>query len=148
MTRQVSPAGFALIKAFEGCVLKAYPDPGSGGDPWTVGWGSTGSDIKRGVCWTQAQADARLEADVQQFAKGVYKLVGDHGTQHQFDALVSFVYNLGLGSLPHSTLLRLHNEGDYGGAQLQFSRWNRAGGRVLPGLTERRLAEAKLYGMP
>lgn len=143
-----------LIQAFEGCHKKrsdgrfdAYPDPGSGGDPWTIGWGATGPDVRKGVVWTQEQCDDRFTAHVAQFAAGVRRLLGNAATtQHQFDALVSFAYNVGEGNLGSSTLLKLHKAGDYSGAAAQFARWNKAAGWVLPGLTRRRAAEAALYG--
>jgi lysozyme len=135
-----------LVKKFEGCVLKAYPDPGSGGDPWTCGVGATGPGIKRGVVWTQAEADARLDADLARFDAGVSKLIGKAPTtQNQFDALVSLAFNIGLGNLQTSTLLRLHQEGKYEVAATQFVRWNKAAGRIMNGLTRRRMAEAELY---
>ncbi|MDV3457866.1 lysozyme [Sphingomonas sp. HF-S4] len=149
-----SAAGIDLIKQFEGCAKKqpdgsfaAYPDPGSGGDPWTIGWGSTGPDIKPGVVWNQQQCDDRLASDVDSFATKVAAAIGSAATsQHQFDAMVSFAYNVGVGNLSSSTLLKLHKQGDFAGAQAQFARWNKAAGKVLPGLTKRRAAEAALYG--
>jgi lysozyme len=152
-----SPAATALIKRFEGCEkrmpdgrLKAYPDPGTGGDPWTIGWGSTGPDIRRSTIWTQEQADERLERDVAEFAKGVASAIGTAPTtQAQFDAMVSFAYNVGLSAFAKSTLLRKHRAGDYDGAAGQFALWNKAGGRVLAGLVKRRTAEARCYrGLP
>lgn len=148
-----SDACFALIKQFEGCAKKqpdgsfvAYPDPGSGGDPWTIGWGTTGADVKPGLVWTQQQCDARLDADLTTFAAKVSAAIGTAPTsQHQFDALVSFAYNVGVANLQSSTLLRLHKAGDFAGAAAQFGRWNKAAGRVLPGLVKRRAAEAQLY---
>ncbi|NIJ21083.1 GH24 family phage-related lysozyme (muramidase) [Sphingomonas naasensis] len=148
-----SPACSALVQQFEGCAKKqadgsfsAYPDPGTGADPWTIGWGSTGADIKPGVIWTQQQCDARLAQDLASFGARVAGVVGSAATsQHQFDAMVSFAYNVGIGNLSSSTLLRLHKAGDFAGAQAQFGRWNKAAGKVLPGLTRRRAAEAALY---
>lgn len=141
-----SRAAFETIKHFESCELTAYPDPGTGGDPWTVGWGSTGPGIRKGVVWTQQQADDRLRDDVNSFAVGVQKLVdGSQTTQSEFDALVSFAYNVGLGALEKSTLLKKHRAGDKDGAAAEFARWDKAGGRVLKGLTRRRAAEAGLY---
>ena len=135
-----------LVKQFEGCVLKAYPDPGSGGDPWTIGVGATGPGISKGVVWTQQQADDRLMADLARFGRGVWNAIGEkETTQNRFDALVGFSFNVGLGNLLNSTLLRMHIAGDYVGAADQFIRWNRAAGKVLAGLTRRREAEAKLY---
>ena len=140
-------AGLALLKSFEGCKLAAYPDPGTGGEPWTIGWGHTGG-VKRGDTCTQAQADAWLLQDLDRFEQAVERLVSVTLTQNQFDALVSFAYNCGQGSLQTSTLLRKLLAGDYAGAQQQFSRWNRANGKEMPGLTRRRAAEAELFGQP
>jgi GH24 family phage-related lysozyme (muramidase) len=142
-----------LIQKYEGCAKKrpdgsfeAYPDPGSGGDPWTIGWGSTGADIRKGVVWSQQQCDERFQEHLDEFAAGVSKAIGNaRTTQSQFDAMVSFAYNVGLGNLSSSTLLRKHKAGDYAGAALEFARWNKAAGKVLAGLTKRRAAEAALY---
>lgn len=153
---RVSQAGIDLIHRFEGYAKKlpdgraqAYPDPATGGAPWTIGWGSTtdenGMPIKPGTVWTRERADARFRLHLAEFEAAVRKMVGDNATQNQFDALVSFAYNLGAESLRRSTLLRLHNEGDYAGAAAEFVRWNRAAGKVMAGLTRRREAEAKLY---
>jgi lysozyme len=135
----------ALIKQFEGCRLKAYPDPGTGGDPYTVGWGATGPDIHPGTVWTQDQADNRLLLDVTRFARGVAKLVTVTLTEGQMAALISFAYNCGLRALGGSTLLRLVNAGDFAGASAQFGRWDRAAGKRLPGLTRRRAAERACF---
>ena len=142
-----------LIQKFEGCAKKrpdgsfeAYPDPGSGGDPWTIGWGSTGANIKKGTVWSQKQCDERFEEHVGEFADKVARLLGSAKTsQSQFDAMVSFAYNVGVGNLASSTLLKMHKAADYAGAAGQFARWNKAAGKVLPGLTKRRAAEAALY---
>lgn len=144
---QVSQRGIDLIHSFEQCRLTAYPDPGSrDGTPWTIGWGSTGPDIKKGTVWTQAQADARFEADLSKFAAGVTNsLEGRPTTQGQFDALVSFAYNVGLGAMDMSTLMKMHRAGDFAGAKAQFARWNKNDGKVMNGLTRRRAAEAELY---
>lgn len=140
------PHALALIKRFEGCELKAYPDPGSGGDPWTIGWGATGAGIRKGVVWTQDAADARLTKDVERFGDGVAKALDRApATDKQRAAMISLAYNIGLGAFEDSTLLRLHKAGDYKGAALQFLRWNRASGKVMTGLTKRRAAEAAVY---
>lgn len=145
-TRRVSKAGIDLIHSFESCKLTAYPDPGSvDGKPWTIGWGSTGPGIAKGVVWTQAQADERFAADLGRFEKAV-ALMAPATTQNQFDALVSFAYNVGLSALNDSTLLKLHKAGNYAGARGQFARWNKNDGAVMNGLIRRRAAEAALYG--
>lgn len=149
--RQIGPEGVALIKEFEGLARKrpdglveAYPDPGTGGEPWTIGWGATGPGIGPGTVWTQAQCDARLKADLVRYAADVTAELGDAPTtQAQFNALASFHYNT--GAIARATLTRRHKEGDFAAAGKEFARWNRAGGRVLKGLERRRAAEARLY---
>ena len=149
--RNVSEDGVALVKRFEGCArqrpdgqVEAYPDPGTGGAPWTIGWGATGPGIGPGTSWSQAQCDTRLAADLARYAAEVAQAVGDAPTtQCQFDALVSFHYNT--GAIGRATLTRRHRAGDHAGAALEFARWNRAGGRILAGLTRRRAAESALY---
>lgn len=143
---KASKDALALIKHFEGCRLKAYPDPGSeDGRPWTIGYGHTGKEVTKGLIWTQAQADAALEDDAARFAMDVERLIKVSVTQWQFDALVSFAYNLGAGALAGSTLLRLLNTYDHDGASKQFARWNKNGGQVMRGLVRRRAAETALF---
>lgn len=140
------PLSLTLVKRFEGCRLTAYPDPGSGGDPWTIGWGATGKGIAKGVTWSQADADYRLALDVSRFAAEVDKLLGaSPATAYQKAALVSFSYNVGIGNLGGSTLLKKHKAGDYTGAAIEFAKWNKASGKVLNGLVTRRAAEAEMY---
>lgn len=155
--RRISPAGIALIQRFEGCaqlhtdgMVDAYPDPGTGGPPWTIGWGATGRDtflggrIGKGTRWTQKQCDTRLAQDLERTAAEVAAAIGTAPTtQGQFDALVSFHYNT--GAIARATLTRKHIAGDTKGAAREFGRWVRAGGRVMKGLTRRRMAEAELY---
>ncbi len=149
--RLPGPAAAALIMRFESCAKKrpdgrfeAYPDPGTGGAPWTIGWGSTGSDIRAGTIWTREQCDDRLAADLARFAGEVDRAIGASPTsQSQFDALVSFHYNT--GAIFKASLTRLHKAGQFGDAAAEFARWNRAAGKVLGGLTRHRQAEATLY---
>lgn len=143
--RKTSPAGRNLIREFEGERLTAYPDPATGGDPWTIGVGHTGPDVTKGLVITKELSDRLLSDDLGRFEGGVNKLALKT-TQAQFDALVSFAFNVGLGNLTSSTLLKKHNAGDYAGAQAEFAKWNKAAGKVMPGLTRRRSAEAALYG--
>lgn len=135
-----------LVKRFEGLYLHAYLCPA--GVP-TIGWGSTGPEIRLGQVWTQQQADERLARDVQRFADGVDRLVTVPATANERAALYSFAYNLGLGALGGSTLLRLLNAGrPRAEVAAQFLRWTKAGGRELPGLVRRRHAERDLFLMP
>ncbi len=151
LARQIGPDGISLIKRFEGCAklrsdgqFEAYPDPGTGGDPWTIGWGATGKGIGPGTVWTAEQCDARLEADLERYSAAVARALGEVPTsQHQFDALVSFHYNT--GAIARATLTRLHLAGNYEGAAAEFGKWVNAGGRRLAGLVRRREAEAALY---
>ena len=141
-----------FIKSFEQCRLTAYmPTPR---DRPRIGWGTTGPDVRRGMTWTQAQADARFARDLADFAAGVtHELQGRPTTQGQFDALVSFAYNVGLDDdadtlaegLGDSSLLKKHLAGDYEGAAAQFALWNKQGHIVLSGLTRRRAGEAAMY---
>lgn len=146
--RTVGPRGIALMHSFEGCRLEAYPDPGSrDGHPWTIGWGSTGPGIAKGVVWTQAQADERFARDLnEKYGAAVDKMLGDSPTtQSQFDAMVSLAYNIGTGALQKSTVMRRHKAGDFAGAADAFAMWVKNDGKVMRGLVRRRLAEADLY---
>lgn len=175
--RELTKDGIDLIKSFESCVLKAYADPASplaqalrkpldkrpknwanlSGEPWTVGWGSTGLDyfnldqqgkptkIGPTTQWTQQQADARHEQDLEKFCDGVDKLVSANITNNQFSALVSFAYNCGLTNLTNSTLLKRVNEGKFQEAADEFLKWDKAAGKVMAGLTRRRKAERDLF---
>jgi len=153
---KTSDQGKALIKEFESCRLHAYPDPKTGGAPWTCGWGTTGSDVGPSTVWTQEQADARFEEDLDEYENMVSANVTVPLTQGQFDALVSIVYNVGPGSDKKdgiirlkngqpSTLLRLLNAGDYLGCAAQFMRWVSPGSSVENGLRRRRAAEVDLF---
>jgi len=157
MPSKVGTGGIALIKRFEGCaqlrrdgMVEAYPDPATGGEPWTIGWGATGKGLDAGekigpgTTWTQAQCDERLANDLVLYAKDVARAIGDAPTtQNQFDAMVSFHYNT--GAIARATLTHKHKAGDFAGAASEFARWNKAGGRILKGLSNRRRAEAYLY---
>lgn len=146
---QTSEKGIKNIKDFEGCSLTAYPDPGTGGAPWTIGYGWThsvdGKPIKPGMTIKQETADRLLKTGLVSYENDVLKMAKVKLTQGQFDALVSFAYNVGSRALSTSTLLRKLNDGDVKGAADEFLRWNKAGGKVLNGLTRRREAERALF---
>ena len=149
---QISPRGLKLIADFEGLRLNAYPDPGTGNEPWTIGYGTTvypdGRKVKKGDVITQVQALDYLKQDVKKFATSVTQLVGVPINQNRFDALVSFTYNLGAGALARSSLLRKLNAREYEAAAAEFDKWVYAGGRILPGLVNRRKAERDLFKEP
>ncbi len=147
---RTSPHGISLMHYFETCKLRAYPDPGSkNGEPWTIGWGHTGPEVKPGLEWTQQQADSVFVDDLRRFERDVLSLVKVPLTQGQFDALVSFAYNVGSDidadtipeGLGDSTLLRKLNASDYAGAAIEFLKWNKNDGKPMRGLTRRRHAE-------
>ena len=143
---QTSEKGMALIKQFEGCKLTAYQDSVG---VWTIGYGWTqpvdGKPIRAGMTIKQETAERLLKTGLVSYESDVSRLVKVGLTQGQFDALVSFTYNLGARSLSTSTLLRKLNAGDYAGAADEFLRWNQAGGKVLNGLSRRREAERALF---
>lgn len=149
---QISARGLKLIADFEGLRLSAYPDPGSGGEPWTIGYGTTvypnGDKVKKGDVISQEQALDYLKDDVRKFSDAVNRLVRVPVNQNQFDALVSFTYNLGEGALARSTLLTKLNSHDYRSAADEFGKWIYASGRILPGLVRRRNAERDLFLSP
>ena len=137
----ISEAGIQLIKKFEGCSLKAYKCPAG---IWTIGYGHT-LNVNEGQTITKKQAEDLLKQDLRSFELTVNNLVNVPLNQNQFDALVSFCYNLGTGNLKKSTLLKLLNKQDYLGAAEQFDRWVYAGGKKLSGLVKRRAAEKELF---
>lgn len=148
---KLSDAGVDLIKSFEGyhralpdgsCV--AYRCPAG---VWTLGFGNT-VGIKPGMVWTRDEAEAALRRELATFEAGVVRLVTVPLNQNEYDALVSFAYNCGLGALERSTILRKLNAGDREGAADAFNLWTKGGGKVLPGLVRRRKAEAALFLTP
>lgn len=141
-----SDRGVSLVKAFEGLETTAYPDPGNPatGEPWTIGYGHT-RGVQKGDTCTEEQATEWLREDLKAAEGAVRHLVDVMLTQNQFDALVSFVFNVGASAFGSSTLLRLLNQWNYEGAADQFKRWNRGASGVLPGLVRRRAAERDLF---
>lgn len=133
--------GVELIRHFEGCRFDAYLCPAG---VWTIGYGHT-ADVKEGDRVDQEAAEAFLIEDLEKFEQAVAQLVEVPLTQQQFDALVSWTFNLGAGNLAESTLLRKLNNYQYAEVPEQMMRWVRAGGQVLDGLVRRRAAEAALF---
>lgn len=149
MARTVNAETISHVKRWEGCKLKAYPDPGSrDGNPWTIGYGHTSDSflyVTKGLTITQAQADAALEHDLNETAAAIAGLVKVPLNDNQFGALVSFAFNVGVGAFKGSTLLKKLNAGDYASVPAQLARWNKNDGKVMDGLTNRRAAEAGLW---
>ncbi|HEY2466562.1 MAG TPA: lysozyme [Terracidiphilus sp.] len=137
-----STKGLALTEQFEGCRLAAYQDQVG---VWTIGYGHTGADVKPGMTITSAQAQALLAQDVTSASACVNNVVAVALSQDEFDALVDFVFNLGVGAFSGSTMLRKLNAGDFASAAAQFDLWDRAGGAVVAGLLRRRQEEADLF---
>ncbi|TAJ97487.1 MAG: lysozyme [Reyranella sp.] len=141
-----SDVGLSLIKVSEGLEQEAYPDPGNKvtGEPWTIGYGHT-AGVRRGDTCTEEQASEWLRQDLGLAEAAVRTRVEVPLTQGQFDALASFIFNVGVHAFVHSTLLRLLNGGDYEGAAGQFERWINGASGPLPGLVARRAAERDLF---
>jgi lysozyme len=139
---ELSTTGLQFIANFEGLMLDAYKDIVGVA---TIGYGHT-RNVKMGDKVTATEALILLREDAHEAIKDVRRLVKVSLTQGQFDALVSFTFNLGGGALERSTLLRMLNEKNYEGARMEFHKWNKAGGREVSGLTRRRKAEADLFG--
>ena len=132
-----------LIRVFEGLNTKAYRCPAG---VLTIGYGHTGPDVKEGQTITRDQAELLWNQELGAVGRQVeHALDGMRVNQNQFDALCSFTFNLGIGRLETSTLLKKLKAGDYEGAANEFLRWNRAGGQILEGLTRRRQAERRLF---
>ncbi|HWT31557.1 MAG TPA: lysozyme [Propylenella sp.] len=152
----LSTEGANLIKAFESCEkksgpgrFKAYVCPAG---VLTIGWGHTNDNGRKfgpDDIWSQQECDDAFNTDMDVFEKAVRRNVTVPLNQSQFDALVSFTYNVGEGNLKSSTLLKKVNAGDFEGAAHEFSKWNKGGGKVLAGLVRRRASEALLFqGIP
>lgn len=147
---QINNETIKLIQSFEGLELNAYPDPGSGGDPWTIGYGTTiypnGKKVKKGDTITQQQATEYFMQDILKFSNKVLPLLMQTLTDNQFGALLSFAYNVGIQNLKISTLLKKVNINPQDvSITREFNKWVKASGKVLPGLVRRRAEEAKLY---
>lgn len=147
---RTSEKGREFIKGFESLALEAYRD---GGGVWTIGWGHTGPEVREGLVWTLEQAEHMFEVDLAYFEGGVSMLVKVPLQQYEFDALVSFAYNVGLDidqdtkaeGLGDSTLLRKLNAGDRAGAAAEFPKWRFDNGKEVRGLLRRRMSEKAMF---
>jgi GH24 family phage-related lysozyme (muramidase) len=149
----ISIAKETLCKPFEGYARRlpngdchAYPDPGTGAQPWTIGWGSTGPEVKHNTVWTQQQAEASLDNHLLHFCAGVLTMSPTllQEPPRRLAAIISFAYNCGLRNYRISTLKKRVDAKDWVGASEEIVKWNKAAGRILTGLTRRRQAEARL----
>ena len=146
--RHINAAGLALIQQFEGCELTPYLCPAG---VLTVGYGSTGPHVKRGITISHAEAEQLLLRDLERFEKGVAS-VAANPTDNEFAAMVALAFNIGLANFMRSSVVREHNDGHKNAAASAFHLWNKARVKgvlkVLPGLTRRRTTESALYLKP
>ena len=148
---KLSDEGLRLIKSFEGYhearedgSCEAYQCPAG---VWTIGWGCT-KGVNQGMIWTAEEAEAAFRYELRGFEAGVARVTTVDLNQNQFDALVSFAYNCGIGALERSSLLKAVNRQQWDKAAAAFHDWNKGGGKVLPGLVQRRAREAALFMKP
>jgi len=139
---RVSQDGIELVKQFEGLYLHTYTCPAG---KLTIGYGHTGPDVYVGKTITETEANDLLKTDLNEAGSGVIRYVSVDLSQNQFDALTSFVFNIGINVFRTSTLLSLLNSGSYNSVPIQLTRWVHGGGKVLPGLVKRRKAEGALW---
>lgn len=142
---KTSKNGIELIKQFEGLRLNSYQ---CSAGKWTIGYGHCSKDVKPGMTINKVQAEEMLVHDLEIYEKAVNRNIKVELNQNQFDALVSWTYNLGETNLRNSTLLKTLNSGDFSDVEFQIKRWNKCAGRILPGLVHRRELEAFLFNTP
>ncbi len=149
---QLTNEGFNFIKSHEGLRLEAYPDPGTGGEPWTIGYGHTSlagpPKVTPGMRITKAEADAILRKDLRKFEDAVKRNVKVPLNDNQYSAIVSFTFNCGEGNLQKSGVLKAINQKKFDLVPSRLMLWNKAAGKVLPGLTRRRAEEGKMFAKP
>jgi lysozyme len=149
MARALNDETLDMLARWEGFRANAYPDPGSrDGTPWTIGYGQTrinGRAVRRGDTITEPEARQGLRMELDRVSGVVQRLVKVPLSDNQHGALVGFTYNIGDDAFAKSTLLKKLNAGDYAAVPAQLARWNKNDGKVMPGLTNRRAAEAGLW---
>ncbi|PHM28050.1 lysozyme [Xenorhabdus budapestensis] len=141
---EISENGINKIKSHEGLRLKAYPDPATGAEPWTIGYGHT-KGVVPGQVITKQQAEAFLREDLNPIYAVLRQFVKVPLTQGQFDALCSLIFNVGIGNFIHSTLLKKLNHGNYQEAAQEFLKWDKVDGNQLPALLARRKSEQEMF---
>ena len=149
---KTNAAGLKLIKQWEGLRLDAYPDPATGGEPWTIGYGHTSAagapKVSKGMRITEAEAEEILRRDLGQYEFAVAQAILTDMNENQFAAMVSLCFNIGPGNFKSSSVVKRFNAGDISGAAEAFLMWNKANGKVMQGLVNRREAEKKLFLTP
>jgi lysozyme len=149
---KIDQAGIDLIEQWEGLENEAYPDPATGGEPWTIGIGHTSAagdpEVYPGLYVSDEEAHEIFRRDVTQYEDTVNRVCPGPTTQHQFNAMVSLCYNIGGGNFDGSSVDRYHNEQDYNQAAESFLLWNKANGEVMQGLINRRESEKEHYETP
>ena len=141
-TRKITQDGLDFIQDVEGCKLYAYLDTGG---VWTIGVGHTGPEVVKGLTCSMEQALQWLKEDSEEAQEGIRRLVKGLLTQNQFNALVSFVFNVGVSAFSKSTMLKFINKGDFDGAAKEFTKWNKDNGKEILGLTKRRILEQSVF---
>lgn len=146
MQPKITGKDLDIVKEFEGFSLKAYADPATGGEPYTISWGLTGPWVKKGLIITQEEAERRFDEYVAKWCKDINALLKVPLSQNQYIALFSLAWNIGIANLKKSSVLRLINEGKPTAEVAQaFMSWTKAGGKVMKGLVRRRQKESKLF---
>lgn len=140
-SRQIGTKGLVLLKFYEGLKLESYLCPAK---VWTIGYGSTGPNVKAGMKITENEALELLDHDLDRFEEAVDKMA-PHASQNQFDAMVCLAFNIGIAAFRRSTVLKQHTAANYQLAANAFKMWNKGGGVVLSGLVKRRESERLLY---
>ncbi len=149
---RTNKAGLDLVKKWEGLRLDAYPDPATGGEPWTIGYGHTSAaglpKVYKGLSITEKEAEEILVRDLAIYESEVLKKLTRTPNENQFAAMVSLCYNIGPGNFSKSSVLRLFNDGNMQAAADAFRLWNKAAGKVMQGLVNRREDERLLFLKP
>ena len=141
----ISDNGLSLIEQFESLKFKAYKDIRG---ILTIGYGHTGSDVTDGLIISKNQAEILLKNDAQVTVQTINRLVKVVLNQNQFDALCSFIFNVGSGNFASSTMLKLINQSNFTDAANEFPKWDKAAGTIVQGLLNRRLKEQELFNSP
>lgn len=137
-----------IIRKFEGHSLRAYPDPITKADPWTISYGLTGEWVKPGLTLTQQQSDQEFMKYINKFCEDINKVLTVSLTKNQYLAVLSLVWNIGISRFKTSTLLKLINLKDYNSASNEFVKWCKVNGKVIDGLLKRRNSEKALFVQP